>query len=70
MHINERDVFRFVAELSRIDWNHHNLVFLDEVSFDNQGMVRKRRYALKGKTWQFEVTSCASRECLAWASLV
>ncbi|KAG6961109.1 hypothetical protein JG687_00007844 [Phytophthora cactorum] len=49
MHINERVVFRFVEELSNIDWSHHNLVFLDEVSFDNRGMIRKRGYALKGK---------------------
>eukprot|EP00644_Phytophthora_capsici_P011818 jgi/Phyca11/106786/e_gw1.12.324.1 len=30
MHIKERDVFRFVEELSNINWCHHNLVFLDE----------------------------------------
>ncbi|TMW67116.1 hypothetical protein Poli38472_012232 [Pythium oligandrum] len=50
MHIKERDVFRFVEELSSIDWSHQNLVFLDEVSFDNRDMVRKRGYSLKGKT--------------------
>jgi transposase len=49
MHIKEKDIFRFVNELSRIDWCHHNLVFLDEVSFDNRGMIRRRGYALKGK---------------------
>ncbi|KAG1711621.1 hypothetical protein DVH05_008869 [Phytophthora capsici] len=49
MHIKEQDVFRFVEELSNIDWTHHNLVFLDEISFDNRGMTRKRGYALKGK---------------------
>ncbi|KAJ8524494.1 hypothetical protein ON010_g16622 [Phytophthora cinnamomi] len=48
MPIKERDVFRFVEELSNIDWNHRNLVFLDEVSFDNRGMIWKRGYALKG----------------------
>eukprot|EP00644_Phytophthora_capsici_P012448 jgi/Phyca11/121923/e_gw1.46.357.1 len=30
MHIKEQDVFRFVEELSNIDWTHHNLIFLDE----------------------------------------
>ncbi|HBT13327.1 MAG TPA: hypothetical protein DEA88_09075, partial [Erwinia persicina] len=50
MHIKEQDIFRFVEELSHIDWCHHNLVFLDEVSFDNRGMVRKRGYSLKGHT--------------------
>lgn len=49
MHIKERDVLRFVQELSIVDWSHHNLVFLDEVSFDNRGMIRKRGYALRGQ---------------------
>ncbi|OWZ06109.1 hypothetical protein PHMEG_00021682 [Phytophthora megakarya] len=30
MHIKERDVNRFINELSRIDWSHYNLIFLDE----------------------------------------
>ncbi|EGZ16884.1 hypothetical protein PHYSODRAFT_498903 [Phytophthora sojae] len=30
IHIKEQDVFRFVEELSHLDWSHHNLVFLDE----------------------------------------
>ncbi|OWZ02697.1 hypothetical protein PHMEG_00025699 [Phytophthora megakarya] len=33
MHIKERDVFRFVEELSHVDWRQKNIVFLDEVSF-------------------------------------
>ncbi|RHZ22346.1 hypothetical protein DYB26_013729 [Aphanomyces astaci] len=49
MHIKESDVFRFAEELSHIDWSHQNLVFLDEVSFDNRGMIRKRGYAIGGK---------------------
>jgi transposase len=49
MHIKERDVFRFVEELSHVDWSHSSMVFLDEVSFDNRGMVRRRGYALHGK---------------------
>lgn len=50
MHIKELDILRFMQELSTIDWSHQNLVFLDEVSFDNRGMIRKRGYSLKGKT--------------------
>ncbi len=49
MHIKERDVCRFAEELSHIDWTHQNIVFLDEVAFDNRGMIRKRGYAIKGK---------------------
>jgi transposase len=47
--INEADIFRFIRELEIIDWCHQNLVFLDEVSFDNRGMIRKRGYAPRGK---------------------
>jgi len=36
------------CRLITIYWSHHNLVFLDEVSFDNRGMIRKRGYSLKG----------------------
>lgn len=49
IHIKERDIFRFAEELSHINWTHHNVVFLDEVSFDNRGMMRKRGYALRGQ---------------------
>lgn len=49
IHIKERDIFRFAEELSHINWCHQNIVFLDEVSFDNRGMLRKRGYALRGQ---------------------
>ncbi|GMF39963.1 unnamed protein product [Phytophthora fragariaefolia] len=49
MHIKEHDIFRFAEELSKSDWNHQNLVFLDEVAFDNRSMIRKRGYSLKGR---------------------
>ncbi|GMF51562.1 unnamed protein product [Phytophthora fragariaefolia] len=49
VQIKEQDIFRFVEELSHIDWSHRNVVFLDEVSFDNRGMLRKRGYAVRGQ---------------------
>ncbi|KAG3086361.1 hypothetical protein PI124_g10759 [Phytophthora idaei] len=49
MHVKERDVFRFVEELSQVNWSHQNLVILDKVSFDNRGMIRKRGYAMRGE---------------------
>ncbi|KAH9118717.1 hypothetical protein AeMF1_008268 [Aphanomyces euteiches] len=49
IHIKENDITRFFNELSSIDWGHLNLQFLDEVSFDSRGMLRKRGYALKGR---------------------
>jgi hypothetical protein len=48
IHIKEEDIFRFTEELSHIHWAHSNLVFFDEVSFDNCGMLRKRGCATKG----------------------
>ncbi|OWZ13831.1 hypothetical protein PHMEG_00012780 [Phytophthora megakarya] len=39
MYIKEQGIFRFTEEL----------IFLDEVSFDNRGMIRKRGYTIKGK---------------------
>ncbi|KAG6968505.1 hypothetical protein JG688_00005780 [Phytophthora aleatoria] len=50
MHMKEKDVFRFVKELSSINWSHHNIGVLDEFSFDSRGMIRKRGYSFKGKT--------------------
>ncbi|POM76419.1 Hypothetical protein PHPALM_6339 [Phytophthora palmivora] len=49
IHIKGLYVFGFVEELSHINWSHQNLVFLDEVSFDNRGMIDKRGYAIRGK---------------------
>ncbi|KAH9098992.1 hypothetical protein LEN26_016431 [Aphanomyces euteiches] len=53
MNIKMKDIQRFVHELSLIDWSQHNLQFLDEVSFDNRGMLRKRGYCLKGQKLVF-----------------
>ena len=47
MHISVADIIRFFRELSSLQWTHESLVFLDEVSFDNRGMLRRRGYALK-----------------------
>ncbi|OWZ05457.1 hypothetical protein PHMEG_00022456 [Phytophthora megakarya] len=49
MLVKESDNSRFVEELSKVDWCHQNIVFLDEVSFDNHGMVRMRDYAMRVK---------------------
>ena len=47
MQVSVRDVIRFFWELSRLEWTQQTLVFLDEVSFDNRGMLRRRGYAVK-----------------------
>jgi transposase len=43
------DIYRFTIELGKCPWLIQNIVFLDEVGFDNRGMLRKRGYGLKGK---------------------
>lgn len=48
MHIKENDIVRFATELNSLLWTKHNILFLDEVSFDNRGMVRSRGYGELG----------------------
>ncbi|ORY45856.1 hypothetical protein BCR33DRAFT_678677, partial [Rhizoclosmatium globosum] len=48
MHVKETDIMRFMREINSLDWTLYNLVFLDEVSFDNRGMICRRGYAVKG----------------------
>ncbi|KAJ3402997.1 Serine kinase, partial [Chytriomyces hyalinus] len=49
MHIKEAEIMRFMLEINSLDWTMYNTVFLDEVSFDNRGMVRRCGYAMKGE---------------------
>ena len=49
IQIKLKDVIRFAEELNSINWCKKHLLFLDEVSFDNRGMLRNRGYALKGR---------------------
>ncbi|KAH9149502.1 hypothetical protein AeRB84_007439 [Aphanomyces euteiches] len=48
IQIHQQDICRFVSETDSITWSQRNIVFLDEVSFDNRGMLRRRGYAMKG----------------------
>lgn len=49
IQVRQDDVYRFFMELNSLPWDYSNLLFLDEVSFDNRGMLRNRGYAEKGK---------------------
>lgn len=49
IQIQMDDIIRFCNELASIPWLHENLVFLDEVGFDNKSMMRKKGYAIKGQ---------------------
>lgn len=49
IQIREQDVARFYREMSEFDWYLHNLVVLDEVSCDNNSMLRNHGYSVKGQ---------------------
>lgn len=49
IQIQIEDIIRFSNELSSFPWFLENLVFLDEVGFDNKSMMRKKGYAMKGQ---------------------
>lgn len=49
IQIRQDDIYRFCFELNNLNWDYPNLLFLDEVSFDNRGMLRTRGYSVKGK---------------------
>ncbi|XP_058827638.1 uncharacterized protein LOC131687566 [Topomyia yanbarensis] len=42
------DIYRFVSDMAIVSWDIHCLLFLDEVSFDNRGMLRNKGYAPVG----------------------
>ena len=51
IEISVRDIIRFCKDLESLPlkWTCYNLLFLDEVGFDNRDMFRKRGYAIKGQ---------------------
>lgn len=49
IQISMSDIARYTVEMNNIDWFLQSLVFADEVSFDNRGMLRKNGYGIKGK---------------------
>jgi transposase len=49
MQVTALSVYKYTQELKGFNWLVQNLVFLDEVSFDNRQMFRKRGFGLKGK---------------------
>jgi hypothetical protein len=49
MQINQADIYRYFNELLLYPWILENLVFIDEVSFDNRDMLRRKGFAMKGE---------------------
>ena len=48
IQICEAEIVRFALELNSLPWILNNLVFLDEVSFDNRDMLRKKGFGFRG----------------------
>ncbi|XP_062543330.1 uncharacterized protein LOC134210910 [Armigeres subalbatus] len=48
IQIREDEITRFVRDMLAIPWDLSNLVFLDEVSFDNREMLSKKGYGIVG----------------------
>lgn len=49
IQIREDDITRFFFEMSAIPWDLSSLIFLDEVAFDNRGMLRNKGYGIRGQ---------------------
>lgn len=49
IQIRDSEIVRFVTELLAIRWDIYNLIFLDEVSFDNRDMLRRKGYGVIGQ---------------------
>lgn len=49
IQIRQDDIIHFYFELTSFPWDIHQLVFLDEVSFDSRDMLRNRGYAPVGE---------------------
>ncbi|XP_065074203.1 uncharacterized protein LOC135698238 [Ochlerotatus camptorhynchus] len=49
IQIRDTEIVRFVTELMAIQWDIYNLIFLDEVSFDNRDMLRRKGYGVIGQ---------------------
>lgn len=49
IQIKDHEIEKFFYELNSIEWHYTNLVFLDEISVDNHGLIRSKGYGVVGK---------------------
>lgn len=49
IQIKDEEIEKFFYELNSIEWHYTSLVFLDEISVDNHGLVRSKGYGIVGK---------------------
>lgn len=53
IQIRDEEIEKFFYELNAIEWHYSNLVFLDEISVDNHGLIRSKGYGVVGKKLVF-----------------
>jgi len=49
IQIKDQEIEKFFNELNSIEWHYTSLVFLDEISVDNHGLIRSKGYGIVGK---------------------
>lgn len=49
IQIKDEEIEKYFYELNSIEWHYTSLVFLDEISVDNHGLIRKKGYGVVGK---------------------
>lgn len=73
IQIREDDITRFFFEVSAIQWDLSSLIFLDEVAFDNRGILRNKGYDAKEIGWYITANLCENPGyhcCVSWARRV
>lgn len=58
IQIREDEIVRFTREMLAVPWELFNIVFLDEVSFNNKDMLRRKGYGVVGKKLIFRGEFC------------
>lgn len=53
IQIRKSNIQKFADEMDSFQWHFHQLVFLDEVSYDSRDMLRNKGYGVKGKKVRF-----------------
>lgn len=71
IQIRDSEIVKFCEELSAIDWDYSNIVFLDEVAIDNQGLLRTKGYGIVGKklflSWGIQASTKDFNVGFSWA---
>lgn len=53
IQIQKSNIQKYADEMDSFQWHFHQLVFLDEVSYDSRDMLRNKGYGVKGKRVRF-----------------